>query len=504
MIAAACLALLYLAGVTGKWWPTPDSALYLTLAQSLAAGEGYTFNGHVNSEVTPGLPAMLAGIRLLFGKNFWAPNAAMMLLGLAGLWLVYLLLGRLGDGRTALAVTLATGFCCTYYFHAHVILTDIPFAAFFWLALYVIFARDGRSLWPPALAGLVLGAAVFIRAPGIILVLLLAGAILFDRRPAGTSIIRRLRRSALVLTPSMLVCGACYVLARVFSERTPLYVDSVAHRSQIGVMRIFSNIAAGFVKLPLACSQTLTSHDEFMPVGLVILALAVVGGVAAWKRGLRSFQLIFVMYVPVLSAIGGETAVRPRYLIPVIPLLLFFCISGLLRVICTVAYMKQRRLGHTVLPAAVYVFAAVIIACNAPALARHAFYYTAASYTDDYHRVIKSGRYKDWFAVSEIINNAQRPHEVIVGIDRDNLRVIHFLTGRPCVPTYEQKTPRRQKTRGILETVRNHDELTHVVVDVRHISESNLESVITRLTTGGNFTVAYRGRRLIMLEKNST
>ena len=36
LIAAGVLAVLYLAGVTNVWWPTPDSAAYLGLGRSLA------------------------------------------------------------------------------------------------------------------------------------------------------------------------------------------------------------------------------------------------------------------------------------------------------------------------------------------------------------------------------------------------------------------------------------------------------------------------------------
>ena len=49
VVAAGLVAVLYLAGVTGSWWPTPDSALYQGLGRSLLHGQGYRFNGQVNT-----------------------------------------------------------------------------------------------------------------------------------------------------------------------------------------------------------------------------------------------------------------------------------------------------------------------------------------------------------------------------------------------------------------------------------------------------------------------
>ncbi len=58
---AVFLVVLYLGTTPGKWWPTPDSAEYVGLAESLARGDGYRFNGEISTRQTPGLPLLLAG-----------------------------------------------------------------------------------------------------------------------------------------------------------------------------------------------------------------------------------------------------------------------------------------------------------------------------------------------------------------------------------------------------------------------------------------------------------
>ena len=56
------IVVVYLIGVCPAWWPTSDSALYLSLSHSLAEGRGFVYNGQPHTLVTPGLPLALAGL----------------------------------------------------------------------------------------------------------------------------------------------------------------------------------------------------------------------------------------------------------------------------------------------------------------------------------------------------------------------------------------------------------------------------------------------------------
>src|SRR5690242_18301363 len=63
------IPLLYLAGFTGHWFISPDSALYASLGKSLAHGDGYTYQGERHTWVEPGLPLVVgAGFRA-FGDD---------------------------------------------------------------------------------------------------------------------------------------------------------------------------------------------------------------------------------------------------------------------------------------------------------------------------------------------------------------------------------------------------------------------------------------------------
>ena len=154
MLVTTCAvaAALYLAGVANRWEPTPDSALYLSLARSLERGQGYTFNGQPDNTVTPGLPWVLAAMRRAFGPEFLAPNLFVVLCALGALALAYRSISILSDRRTALAATIGTAASYVYFFNAHCVLTDLPFTLLFW-ALFYCSLRVARGMVVPAPGG---------------------------------------------------------------------------------------------------------------------------------------------------------------------------------------------------------------------------------------------------------------------------------------------------------------------------------------------------------------
>ena len=54
LLAWSLIVVVYLIGVCPAWWPTSDSALYLSLSRSLAEGRGFVYNGQTHTLVTPG------------------------------------------------------------------------------------------------------------------------------------------------------------------------------------------------------------------------------------------------------------------------------------------------------------------------------------------------------------------------------------------------------------------------------------------------------------------
>jgi len=170
LAAGAVLLIVHLAGVTGKWHPTPDSAIYLTLGRSLDEGAGYRFNGRMHTTFPPGLPGMLAVLRRTFGEGYWAPNLLTALCGLGAMLAAHRAMRRLASREVALAVVIATGLCFPYYSASHRILSEAPFTLAFWLLVCAATGAARGRRGSLLAAALLVPICVVIRLPGALLV----------------------------------------------------------------------------------------------------------------------------------------------------------------------------------------------------------------------------------------------------------------------------------------------------------------------------------------------
>jgi len=431
-LAAGLVVAVHLGGVSAQWWPTPDSALYLGLGDSLAAGKGYQFNGEVCNRVTPGLPMILAAVRRVFGPGYWAGNFLMGLCGVGLLWLAYRLIGRLSDRRTALAAVLCTAFSYTFYFGCHRILTDAPFSLLFWGVLCTALLAGRRSLrWLPAVVALV-AAAIAVRMPGALLLVPLAVGMAFDRLEGVP------RKRWLVLAGAVLAATAAtmvlfHLLGSNAAPHAPIYEQSLRRVGAYSLLRKASRLGGGLLMLPSVLAEMFTSQDGLRAVGWVALAWSAIGGVVLWRRGQRMPAIAIPLYVAGLAIVGNPDSVRSRYLLPVQPLVAYMMIEGLLWTVRAVCRLRRKIPAPMLYLKAATVFTAVLVAANAPRLLRNAAWYTYLSYTPRYYHVIRHGVHVERFKLARWLAGACRPDERI-GMAGHQVWLLHYLTGRRIVP----------------------------------------------------------------------
>src|SRR5687768_16679167 len=122
------IAVLYLAGFTGKWRVAPDSGLYMSLGRSLAEGQGFVYHGQTHTRFEPGLPLVIAGSYRVFGPDRYAPILVFILLcSFAAIALTYRLMLRHAGRPTAVLVTALFAICETCLRYGFQIVTDTPF-----------------------------------------------------------------------------------------------------------------------------------------------------------------------------------------------------------------------------------------------------------------------------------------------------------------------------------------------------------------------------------------
>lgn len=202
-IAAVAALALRLAFAFGYWVDQPltrDEREYLSLARSLAAGDGFVYDAAVTGDGgdpfgrAPGYPAFIAvtgGAREVTDAVPGALKVAQSIAGAAGVVLLGLLAARLGGARAGLvAAWIAAAYPPLVWIAAYALSEGV-----FWplgLATVWLFdratagsrpasRRRHRATWLMALAGIVAGVSVLVR-PAMLFFLILAGPWLLWRR----------------------------------------------------------------------------------------------------------------------------------------------------------------------------------------------------------------------------------------------------------------------------------------------------------------------------------
>lgn len=481
LLAAGIVAAVYLAGVTGQWWPTPDSALYQGLARSLIQGEGYRFNGRVNTDVTPGMPAILAALRWLFGPACGPPNLFVALTGLGSLAMAYLALSRLASRRMALAAVLAAAASYKYFHYCHLILTDSTFSLLFWGFLYasVRYLRGGGRWLAAAL--LLAGLAVLVRAPGL-LILGPAAAGLVLHRGFGTRPARRLVGGAAVLGVLTALAGGLYLLARAASEAVPLYASGP--RAEVDPAARLVHVGRGLAALPAVVARLFTAQSS-AAVGAAILVLAAVGAVCLWRRGRRLAATTCLLCVVGSPFLGGARAIRARYLMAILPLLALLCLEGLCWLVDRVVRWRSRPPGRAAYVTGVSLFVGLIVVVNAPKVARDTFQYGYAAWTGRYWQTIEDGAFSDLAANAEALRGLFGPDEP-VAVRRDRSSMLHLLSERRMAPFLKLPRGRDPATAAdaerIYANVRARPDVRGIVLDragIKPAFAGRLERLVT-------------------------
>ncbi len=330
LLLALTAAVLCMAPGRGYWVVDPDAAAYVGLAQSLARGDGFAFQGVPHAKFPPGFPAWLAlAIRLSGDPENWAAlRDAVSIAGVACVWLTYLVGRRLLRASRELAVVLATLTATSVFFvqYAVAFLRSEPLFTALFLAALVLgedFRRRGGAR-RAALCGLLAGLATVTRTAGITVVpaLLLARWIAARGRLPASTLWRELAvctvfaaalpgafavRNAMQDGPKSSSYGdelfAAYAL-----DLTKDVDETMPRISAIGMLdRVTRNLAV-FVessgkflvnnsKGGLLATRATDAEPRLHFGGYVLLALLVIGLTRSWTRGSTLAAITLLGYV---------------------------------------------------------------------------------------------------------------------------------------------------------------------------------------------------------------
>lgn len=326
-LLAGVLAL-YLLGFNAQWRVERDSALYLSIGRNLAEGHGYSYHGMPHDLAFPGLPYLFAGTFRLFRTQSLVPALVLMLLmGLATLALVYRLF-LIHSGRpTAVLMTVGVGLTRLFYRYNFELLSDLPFLlgvmAFLTGYEAIFFGHGGRQPGDCALTGRWydwallaggLGLAVLMRPVMYVLVAAIVLALLWRAlRGPGTW-------AFLGLAGAVILCAVAFHLFRNHSAngadeyegyvlRQFTHLGPLLH--QVLHVNLHDLFEATLIKALFGCPILRVFNTL---IGLMVIALCIM---------LLRERVLWGLWA--LLTVGMLLLTKPldRYMLPVIPLLVF-------------------------------------------------------------------------------------------------------------------------------------------------------------------------------------
>mgnify|MGYP003586561973 CR=1 FL=1 len=339
IVAAAAFHFLTLRPV--RIW-RDDSCLYILHARNIAQGTPYGDTGFLYDRsdavysprtYPPGLPLLLAPIIRWAGINLEAMRLETLLFLPLALWMIFLLVRRDLPFRYAAALIAMMGFSPWISELLDSIWSELPFLFFVYLALYAARRADdaaasgGHSMPWTLLAGVAVCLACATRVLGVFLVpALWLGDFASHRRPT---------RSTLGVT---LMCLLWMFLQTLLFGRDTSYFDMVAGWSPRIILSHWTYVRE-------FDSFWGNGHANPAPrlLGLVFLGFAAWGYLARLgERRVTALEAFLPLYALILSI--WPPAPIWRYLLPVMPLVLFYSFRGVERI----GALGRRRTERTV------------------------------------------------------------------------------------------------------------------------------------------------------------
>ncbi len=333
-----------------------DAGWFMTMGMNLAEYGRYTTDTFPQEDYgrhatwPPVFPLLLAAVVKLFGLNWYAIKLLMACLGLANLWLLWLLLRTVtaerGESDLACWTVLLTALSPMYFLFSHMTMTEIPFMLASTAALLLLLRT---TTWQGAcLAGLVGAVAFFTRGYGI--VLLPTGVLVFlmQRNWPVRKRLLALGCFALPLVVSF-VFWSWYTRHVIASQPLDAITSSFGNlgvisanlrRPAIEYLQDVYWYHARFVihtLLPYVSKETALASDALAALGGFLAALAFVGCLIWAKRG---------EYVPVLWLVGSAALLlitginSPRYHLTLLPFTTFFLLTTIRQVSLQVHYCR--------------------------------------------------------------------------------------------------------------------------------------------------------------------
>ena len=456
VVAFVLLAVFYGLLWSPWWYPVSDSALYLCLARNLAEGRGHSFLGAPYREVPPLYPLFLAGLFGVSRSYAWLHVSSIALTWLSSL-LSYVALRRWLPARATLLVVALTAATYWHYRNATTLMTEPLFLCLFWTSWIGLgrCCRAGSLRLPWLLVALGAFALAFAtRLAAVLLVPGLAIALWYGTK----HLVGPGRRLVLVacLLATAAACTTVYLAwhrhrppldgaqaaeatvppgPALFSPRRPLFAFEARWPRGIRPLdaawasaRWVGEALVGPARVALAARSPRIRVAAAIPA-FVALGLCLLGALRLLRAG--GHWLVWPMTYAIPVIYRGGLNVTPRYVNPILPLVLLAVFVGLQTAGGwagrSVRGEKVRRAAGRLAGPALVV---VLILGNLPPYVGEL--YLRHFRKGPYYDVARAGSYARGIDAAAYVRSSLPPDTVLILNERSLHRQIVLMTGR-CV-----------------------------------------------------------------------
>lgn len=319
------VGIFYLATLRGGHNWGDDFAMYIHHAKNIAEGTGYKETGYINNPSTmfapptypPVLPVLLSPVYYWWGENLTAMKVELILIFLFSLYMIFLAFRDELPFPYLVALVAAIGFNPIFWQFKENVLSEFPFLVFSYLSLFLI-DRTYKTNWTEKsqtlniiLAGLSIYLAYGTRSIGLVLIpCLIAYDLITNRRPS----------------PFAIKTGFL-AIALVTLQNLYLHSDLGYGRQLIPILDSASQHVVMLIEL--ASEYWVNSYSIIFRIALfaIISGLVVIGYFTRVKERMTCFEIYTILYLALLIFFLPD--LDTRYLIPIVPMILFYLFYGI-------------------------------------------------------------------------------------------------------------------------------------------------------------------------------
>ncbi len=316
-----------------------DNAHYIILAKSILQGSGYKdlFEPSLTShtQYPPGFPAILIPGLILFGNNFSLLKFIIIALALGSFTILYLMLKQKTENRNWFFPLVILVFSPIMLEYSHWILSEIPYLFFSLLAIYLferfsILKKNNVGFF--ILMAISVAFVYFVRTIGLSLVLTCFAYLLYKRRWKELIIFTVI--AGIFIIPwqirNLRVGRQAGGYFQQFFAKNPYEPELGNITITEYLVRVFTNFKLyAFFVIPQILFPVVTGNFLLNVFGFAILIFLIIGLVRIVKTKslcVWEFYLIFFMGI---TLSWPEVWSGDRFLIPIIPFMLYYIIIGL-------------------------------------------------------------------------------------------------------------------------------------------------------------------------------